>query len=73
MCAHLADNFRRPLAINGWQTLGYLVANKISVSSFFFSCTHCLWDAVGSFLGSHAESQDPFPAWLREEVAVALV
>ncbi|VVP18374.1 hypothetical protein PS838_03710 [Pseudomonas fluorescens] len=27
------------------------VAQKAGVTSFFISCTKCLWDAVGHFLG----------------------
>jgi hypothetical protein len=49
------------------------VSNKTLVSSFAISCTHCLWDVVGSFLGRRVKSQGARPARLCEEVAVVLI
>lgn len=37
---------RRSVVLHSWAT------------SFFISCTKCLWDAVGNFLGKRVEAQD---------------
>lgn len=71
MSALSADNFRQLFAIDRGLVRLRLVTKNRSVSSFFIFCTQCLWDAVGSFLGSRVKPKEPCPAWLCEEVAVA--
>lgn len=53
--------------------LQWATIKNISVTSFSIFCTQCLWDVVGSFLGSQFKSQGPCPLGLCEEVAVAWV
>jgi hypothetical protein len=46
------------------------VAKKAWVTSFFFSCTKCLWDVVGHFLGRPALSHDAVSAGLRGSLSL---
>jgi hypothetical protein len=39
-----------------------VVAKKTAITSFFISCTKCLWDFVGRFLGLRNKSKKPLSA-----------